>query len=1568
MPVPRPFSRDPAAAGGRWPASARLRECRAAASAAILWLGLFAAVLPTGRADETPGAADAAAVGDDGGVGDDRGVFLPSDRGRERQLDRAKRLAEAQRWSDAVLLLDELLAADRDVFVPRGSTPRQEGATIASIKAEAARLVAALPKAGRDAYEAQFRRQAERSLTEAIARDDAEGIVAVARRWMNTAAGREAALLAAMQAIEAGQPLAAAAWLDRLSADEAAASLEPTLSVMQAWACRATGDVPAAAAALERARNADRRTVRVAGRDLPISFPAGQGGRWLDEVFGPVGDAVAPEGEWRQPRGTATRNGIAAASRPLLAARFRVPVARHPTEGRLLEGRRQAFADQDVPLFPAALPLAVDGTILVRTPLGVLAVDFMTGKRVWLQPGTVPADADEAEEQIRSRLPRSFDNLTDGSLSSDGRLVFAIDSHPDAFLTGGLGFDPFQGRPRATTWQGGNTLSAYDIRGRGRLRWRLPATAGLAAGAATSTTWFMGAPLVVADRLFVLVEERGEVRLDVLRSADGRVEWSQPLAELDEGQAIRPGESRWRQRAGLAPALGGGVLVCPLGTGSVVAVDLASRTLRWAHAYRRSHRDTPARPEGIRGRLPRGGIAGQTRGDAPSDADRWRDDGPIIAGDRVLLTPHDADELICLDLRDGAVRWTLPRDQRLLSVAGVVGDRVIVVGQRGVEAIDLGTGRGLWKCGFAADGGAPSGRGVLTADRLLLPLDVPEVIEIAVADGTITGRSPARGGAVPGNLVAYRGEMIAVGTDFLDVFHQVEALEPRVETATRDRPNDGWAARWGGQLAIDSGRIAAGLERLLTAERASPGSLPPDELAAALAVAGGRDFAAAAPFWQAVAAQAGTGPAIQAAAREMVDGFLRVENRAAAWEVCRDLVTMPREVPGELVIDQTDRRVRITDRAWSQGRLERLRRGAADELAAAIDAFLAAAVAAADATADPVTRLRRLDTLAAGCGSLPAGLAARERFALRGTRGGGPPLDPVRSDLCLLELARRGDGPQRQAAGAALAAATGSIGPEVGLAAWPLGRVRTSRPGVDRRGTAEDARARHLPVMVDAASESLLPGISLAYDQQLSRLAVLDGFGHPLGEPVAVDRADLGLFVPGAFAASIEAVAQGRVVYVRAAGMISAFAVGDAVGNRRLWTTGAPAGRTGQPLFPIRQRPPIGGIHRQGGIPLGMRITEPEDPVVAAGTAIWCGPRIAGVPFYEGRSLSVLDPASGAPLWRRHRLPPASELLADEEIVCVCTPDGRRSVVLAMADGRILRELDLPDRRHRLFAAGRLLLAIAPGAGDEDRQEENVAVEVWDTAAGTRRSLGTFAGAARIRAAGPGRVVVLEPSGALTLLDVARQAVGFVTRLGDMPDRVDELQVVPWQDRLLVLAGRRPDNAEGIEPASIIPLQQTLLSGHDGQMLSYWVWAVDTSTGAPLWSVPATVAHHAVHPLQPAGLPLLLFCRQIQGARARDTTQLSVLCLDKRTGHAVFEDDRIRVQPHLLYGCDMTGDPAAHTITLRSRGGDGQQVVLHFNGEPVSPRTPHQSSSRPPRPAESWDAWLEKALRRPAER
>jgi len=232
-----------------------------------------------------------------------------------------------------------------------------------------------------------------------------------------------------------------------------------------------------------------------------------------------------------------------------------VPLARHPQESRLLDKRRQAAADAGQPLLPAGTPLAIGDTVVLRTALGILGIDFATGKRLWLQ-SAIPAadDAGRSHDGLDAALGRVFDDATSAGLSSDGRLVFAVESHPDALSPRahtGFGFD-LRGLPRADGgWRGGNTLSAYDTAARGAMRWRLPATD---AAAPAATSWYLGAPLVVGTELYALVEAAGEVRLDVLDAGRGEVLWSQPLAALDEQRTVDQPAAVGRRRAGLTPA------------------------------------------------------------------------------------------------------------------------------------------------------------------------------------------------------------------------------------------------------------------------------------------------------------------------------------------------------------------------------------------------------------------------------------------------------------------------------------------------------------------------------------------------------------------------------------------------------------------------------------------------------------------------------------------------------------------------------------------------------------------------------------------------------------------------------------------------------------------------------------------------------------------------------------------------------------------------------------------------------------------------------------------------------
>jgi len=1635
--------------------------------------GLFAvrsggqepAAADAGGAKEQAPAEQAAEQADDQDAGEGA-IGFPSDRLRERQLDRARRLLADERWSDAAALFDEILAADKDFFF-RG----EKQSTWQSIKAEANRLIGALARPGREAYELQFRARADRLLEQAVAADDAAGIVAVARRWFHTPAGYRATLLASIEALESNQPLAAAAWLDRLASADAAA-YEPTLSVMRAVAWFRAGDRAAAAAILDKARGSGRTVARIGGREVTISFPAGGGLDWLVNL---VGETKRPRGgqggDWLMHRGDAARNGLAAASCPLLVPRYRVPLSRHPEEARQLEARRRQHADQELPLMPAGVPLAVNGTILAHTPLGLLAVDFETGKRIWLQAGGAAAapragdgdgngNADAPDADPSGSFSSTFEDGTSGMLASDGRLVFVVESPADAVTSQ----PPANGRPGLQGLQfgggfpggwRGNTLSAYDPAARGALVWRLPARQApqaddTARPAAPSGAWFLGAPLPAGEQLLVAVEEKGEIRLDVLDAATGRVEWSQPLAEIDEDRAIDNRDSHRRRLAGLSPALSEGVVVCPTGAGAVVAVDLATRTLLWAHDYPQTPQgDVITLPNGIRVRRGNGNVVvinGQIGGPAAAvGTGRWLDSAPVLAAGRVLLAPGESAELHCLDLRSGSLVWRQPRRDRLY-VAGVVDGRAIVVGRRGVEALELDTGKTAWSRPFAADQGSPSGRGILTANRLFLPLDTPEVIEIDIADGRIAARAPSRGNAVPGNLVAYRGEVVSQGADSLDVFHQTAALESRIETAEERRPGDPWALLWSGQRELDRGDVARGLDLVRRAHEADPERVSALVVGQAMAFALRRDFARGSASWREAAALAGSAAGTAAVLRTAVDGFLAAGDDRQAWEALGQLLETvagggaagldgsmavaggpAAGVAGGLVPDGADPALAETPARWMQGRLAELRGRATPPVREAIDAFVAAqARGLADpdaAAADPDGRLARLRRFIERFGRHDAAVAARWQLAdgLRGAiaaKGGAEDGRDVviERDLLLIELSRLGRPAERGRAIEELAAvrrefAAGAAGGAAAAGgdpaeAWPIGKV-THRRGaaglVARAGdSAEEprfVRSRMMHVPVVGGSESFLPGLDLAVDiHQQTGIVPTDGLGRQIGEPLRlVPRAETARLMPVLSPGADEASVLGRCVFIRAGATLAAFDLAGQPGggrpagrpgraeatgrrNRQLWLVADKADPTADAraagfAMPIAH----GRIGRDGAVPLGVRASEPRgaDDAARRGVVRGARARCTGVPVLVDRSLRVYDPRTGALQWERHRLPAGSDLFGDDDHLCVCPPDGRQSLVLSMVDGRRVRVVDLPRSEQRLLTAGRRIVAVQPSPPEAgEAWARRVTLELVDPLGGERIALGDFPGESRAASAGDGRLAVVEPSGGLTLLDLDEGREAFRTRLPDMPAGLDQLQVTAWADRYLVTVGRSETEREQAELNRIGSIGA--LPGMPGselpQLVTGSIWAVDRATGDSLWPVPVTILRHGPQRHHATELPVLVFARSVQPARETARPRLSVLCLDKRTGQAVYVNDNFNGggQPRpdtALLGLNLSGDPAAHTIALSQGRRDAPDVVLEYTGGPAAPAPPFQAGPAPAAGGASIldiDFWMQRIFRIPA--
>jgi len=1617
----------------------------AAVAAVACWLAVSSSPVRHGvRAADDAAEPEAAESDADA----DSGIGFPGDRLRERQMDRARRLVAEQRWSDAATLLDEILTADRDSFF---RIDRQQR-TWQSIKSEAGRVIGSLPAAGREAYELQFRARADRLLEQAVAANDSAGVVAVARRWFHTPAGRRATLLSAVEALEANQPLAAAAWLDRLAAVDDAAGFEPTLSVMRATAWLRAGDRAAAAGIIEKAAKGGRTVVRLGGKDVNVAFPPGGGLEWLTALVGSGrGGAAGHGGEWAMHRGDASRNGIAAVSRPLLVPRYRVPLARHPEEARLLEARRRLAADQEAPILPAGSALAVDGTIVLHTTMGLLAVDFETGKRIWLQPGPAAASAAAADGAAErgdadpsGSFSSVFEDATSGTLSSDGRCVFAVESHPDAVssaaVAGRVGLPAMLGPNAVGGWKGGNALSAYDLAGRGSLRWRLPARGGEPAlrpgsGGAAGAAWFLGAPLPVGDELYVLVEEKGEIRLDALDGSTGRVAWSQPLAEVDEDRAVDSRDSSGRRLAGLSPALADGVLVCPTGAGAVVAVDLATRALLWAYDYPQAvQSDAVVLPNGIRMRRGNVPVAGRMPGNLVAGREtphaRWRDSTPILHEGRVLLAPAESPDLHCLDLRRGELVWKTPRKERLF-VAGAVDGHAIVVGRTGVEAIDLGSGNVAWHRPLGGDHGSPSGRGILSPQRLFLPLDTPEVLEIDLADGRLAGRSAARGNAIPGNLMAYRGEVISQGVDSLDVFHQSAPLDARIETAFKADAGDAWAMLWRGQLQLDRGEIADGIAKVRAAHAAQPTRVPAAMVADALRFALEQDFDRAAGLWREAVALSGSPRDAATILRTTVDGFMRLGDTPQAWEALRGLLTRPAdEAAGDsgpepasslLVVDGADPHLAVAPQRWLQGRLADLFAKASPPLRGDVDAFVAEQFAAAASPAGAAAsgggpraggRDARLAGIRSGIerfGLHDAARAARRRLVemLTAEIEAAAPGDERRDlaiarDFLLLDLARVGLPADRDYAVAMLGAmrtAAGEAPDAAATAEWPIGRVMQRRAGLRvtvNAGARADAgqelqfmRSRLMNIPVAAAADSFLPGLELAFDlHQQGGIVAKDGFGRQLGEPFgAKTRQDaarqLPMFQP---AGMDEASVLGRVVFVRAGGSLAAFDVSGrpraggpaAERNRSLWmvadsSDASADGRAAGFVMNVG----AGRAARDGSVPLGARISEPrggDDDVRRL--AMQCGrARCTGVPLLVDRSLRLHDPRTGGLIWERQRIPPGSELIGDDEVLVICPPDGRQATVISMADGRMLRTLDIPPAEQRLASGGRRIVAARPvEARPGEAWARRVRVEVCDPFTGDRRPLGDFPGESRTAEAGPDRLAILEPSGEFTLLDVEGERVAFRVRLADMPAGMQHLQVMPWRDRYLVLVGRAetPEEQKQLERIGAIGPLPGMPGRELPQVTTGAIWAVARDTGDMLWPVPVTILRHSLQRHQASELPVMLFARSIQPAREPERPRLSLLCIDKRTGQAVFLDDRFSGRSPtrtdtMMLGCTLSGDPDGHTVSFSHGGRDAADLTLEFTGQPAAPRPPFQATT-PPAAAESVldiEYWIKKAINLP---
>ncbi len=749
------------------------------------------------------------------------GRFIEAPRSIQQQLREAERAIDEQRYSDAVVRLGDLLAvenensddadlAGQDFFLEIDDS-RADGVPINSSLLRAARqMIGTLSAEAMETYELRYGPLARKLLTEAAQSRDWEQVREVRRKYFHTTAGFEASALLAQHEIYEGHPLAASILLDDVvSVPRAVDHLGKGIVLLHASASKLGGRELAAS------NVKGGGDVVVGGRSETFPGPNEISG-WLAERVS-VMDGFSGGDPLDYPvfGGGPSRNGTSAGQMPLTNLRWKLNTSASPRQERNVRKAAEELTTSGKLPPPSWTPLRVGNQLLMRTTERLVGVDYRTGKRIWTYPwqsSSETFDQDETSLDVISGeygssdllSQRVWNDLPYGQVTSDGTRVFMLDDLREvemASYNGGM-INLRGTRPADTRT---NTLVALDLETEGKLLWLLGAGADQESG--LSDAFFLGPPLPLDGRLYVMVEIAGDINVCCLDPATGNELWRQQVVAVESGGID---SDPIRRVAGATPTYHEGLLICPTGAGAIVAIDLADRMLRWGVNYDRNM-------EMVRN------VLGRGRALEPLQLmQRWYSGAAIANKNALLVTPIEANRLYGFNLLTGERLFPNIKREQMRYLAGVRDGRFYVVGASQVRAYDLNSGNELWTTprDLLSAGQQICGWGMFGKNEYMIPTTSNQVVSISLKDGTVTDRRNTR---FPlGNLVAVGGEIIAQGPTTLAVAFGETTLEPIVNRMLEKDPNDFEALVRKSELLIQRGQRDEALELLTRARGMEP--------------------------------------------------------------------------------------------------------------------------------------------------------------------------------------------------------------------------------------------------------------------------------------------------------------------------------------------------------------------------------------------------------------------------------------------------------------------------------------------------------------------------------------------------------------------------------------------------------------------------------------------------------------------------------------------------------------------------------------------------------------------------
>ena len=318
-----------------------------------------------------------------------------------------------------------------------------------------------------------------------------------------------------------------------------------------------------------------------------------------------------------------------------------------------------------------------------------------------------------------------------------------------------------------------------------------------------------------------------------------------------------------------------------------------------------------------------------------------------------------------------------------------------------------------------------------------------------------------------------------------------------------------------------------------------------------------------------------------------------------------------------------------------------------------------------------------------------------------------------------------------------------------------------------------------------------------------------------------------------------------------------------------------------------------------------------------------------GVCIQQGHEVMCLDSVTGKLQWVRHGVSPGSDIFGDDEITLVAPPPesgGGDALVLRTIDGQLLGKRPVPPVDQRWNTVGRNVVTWRNSTGNKLLISLN---DPW-----ARRDIwsATFAPGSKGVALGDDSVALMQPDGKFSMLSVS-----------DGGKTIDEkLEAEPNLQSIHVIRSAAQDILVTNHPFIADRPQQRVIQLPQANNDPSWlpvtgrVYAFDRASGKPQWSTPAGVEQHGLVLNSPPELPVIVFLRTM--VVNLNQQHASMLCLDKRTGRAVYDDDDL---PQLIQTYDIIGDAKEKTVTVT--GAPSQTVTLKFTDKPIPPEPPYQA-------------------------